>query len=152
MRARRRGWQRQIRNDEGSVLLLSVFSGLLSLIVVLGVTVATSLYIERKRLFTVADGAAAAAAEAFTLDDVTRADGKLIVHLTDAQVAAEAEAFLAIVSQSGSLPISLLSGTANDGRSATVVVQGEWRPPVVSMFFPQGMRLTVTATARTIFG
>jgi len=130
---------------------MSLFAGLLCLVVVLGVAVATSLYIERKRLFTLADGAATAAAEAFTLDDVSITSGKPLVHLTDTQVAAEAERYLAATSQPGSLPIGLLSGTANDGRSATVVIQGAWKPPIISMFFPQAMTLTVTASARTIF-
>ena len=141
-----------LADDEGSVLLMSLFAGLLCLVVVLGVAVATSLYIERKRLFTVADGAATAAAEAFTLEDVSMNEGKLSVHLTDAQVSAEAQRYLAATSQPGSLPIGLLSGSANDGRSATVVIQGAWKPPMVSMFFPQGMPLTVSASARTIFG
>jgi hypothetical protein len=131
---------------------MSLFAGLLCLVVVLGVAVATSLYIERKRLFTVADGAATAAAEAFTLEDVSMNGGKISVHLTDTQVLAEAQRYLAATSQPGSLPIGLLSGSANDGRSATVVIQGAWTPPVVSMFFPQGMPLTVSASARTIFG
>ena len=145
-------WQQKAGNDEGSVMLMALFAGLLCLIVVLGVTVATSLYIERKRLFTVADGAASAAAEAFTLEDVALVNGKPTVHLSDVQVQAEAQRYQATIAQPGSLPLGLLSGTANDGRSATVVIQGEWKPPVVSMFFPQGMQLTVTATARTIFG
>jgi hypothetical protein len=141
-----------LADDEGSVLLMSLFAGLLCLVVVLGVAVATSLYIERKRLFTVADGAATAAAEAFTLEDVSMNGGKISVHLTDTQVLAEAQRYLTATSQPGSLPIGLLSGSANDGRSATVVIQGAWTPPVVSMFFPQGMPLTVSASARTIFG
>ena len=44
--------------DEGSTLPLVIFFGFLGLLVVLLVTAATSLYLEKKRLFTLADGAA----------------------------------------------------------------------------------------------
>lgn len=144
--------RQRAHSDEGSILLLAMFSGLLCLLIVLGVTVATSLYLERKRLFTVADGAATAAAEAFSLEDVTFAGGKILIQLTDEQARAEAINYLSVLNQPGSLPLHLVSATANDGRSATVVVAAGWKPPVVSLFFPQGIELSVSATARTVFG
>lgn len=148
-------WQKlreRAANDDGSILLLAIFSGLLCLIIVLGVTVATSLYVERKRLFTVADGAATAAAEAFQLEDVTISNGHAVVTLTDEQVQAEAVRYLSTIQQPGSLPVRLLGASAPDGRSATVNIASSWKPPVVSLFFPAGMELTVSATARTVFG
>src|SRR5690606_25313876 len=57
--------------DDGSTLPLVAFFGMLGLAVVLIVTAATSLYLEKKRLFTVADGAALVGAEAFELDSVS---------------------------------------------------------------------------------
>ncbi len=51
---------------------------------------ATTLYLERKRLFTVADGAALAAAEAWRLDTV-RVDGdRLAIELDSGEVRAAA--------------------------------------------------------------
>ncbi|MCC6269748.1 MAG: hypothetical protein IT190_00550, partial [Microbacteriaceae bacterium] len=57
-------------DDRGSMLPLTIFYGFLSTVLILLVVAATSLYLERKRLFTLADGAALVAAEAFELDDV----------------------------------------------------------------------------------
>ena len=64
------GWRGRMRDDEGSILPLTIFYGVLSLVLILLVVAATSLYIERKRLFTLADGAALVGAEAFPLDAV----------------------------------------------------------------------------------
>lgn len=141
-----------LRDEEGSVLLLTIFSAILALAVILGVMAASSLYIERKRLFTVADGAATAAAEAFSLDSVTFVDGRPRIYLTDEQVDAEARQYLAVAGSTGSIPMSLVRAQSEDGRSATVTLAGQWFPPMVSLFFPQGIELTVSASARTVFG
>lgn len=144
--------RRRLRDEEGSVLLLTLFSALLALAVILGVMAASSLYIERKRLFTVADGAAAAAAEGFSLDSVTVRDSTPRIYLSSEQVDAEARAFLEAVGTSGSIPVQLIRAHSVDGTSATIVVAGQWYPPIVSLFFPQGIQLSVSSTARTVFG
>lgn len=149
---RGRMFQTKLHDEEGSVLLLTIFSALLALAVILGVMAASSLYIERKRLFTVADGAATAAAEAFSLNAVTFVDGRPRIYLTNEQVDAEARQYLANAGSSGSIPAQLVSAQSDDGRSATVTLAGQWYPPMVSLFFPQGIQLTVNATARTVFG
>jgi hypothetical protein len=38
-----------------------------------------------------------------------------------------------------------------DGKSATVSLSAYWRPPVVSVFVPEGLRIEVTAVARAVF-
>ena len=63
-------------NDEGTILILTMFFSALALVVILVVTAATSLYLERKRLFTLADGAALAGAESFEIDEMTIVDGQ----------------------------------------------------------------------------
>lgn len=140
------------QDDEGSVLILVIFSSILSLALILGVMAASSLYIERKRLFTVADGAATAAAEAFPLDSVSLADGRPRVTLTNDQVLAEATDYLNHAAVTGSVPLTLVSAESVDARSASVTLAGAWRPPVASLFFPEGIEIRVTATARTVFG
>lgn len=139
-------------DDEGSSLILIIFAGLIGLAVILGTVAATSLYIERKRLFTIADGAALAAAEAFNLDDVQLVNGRASITLTDLAVRSEAQRYLQIIASKDSVGINLISAVANDGRSATVTLQRTWHPPVISIFMPEGMNLDVTATARTVFG
>ncbi|MDH6533314.1 hypothetical protein M2119_001551 [Aurantimicrobium minutum] len=143
----------RIRHEqEGSTLILILAAGLLSVAVVVGVMAATSLYIERKRLFTVADGAALAAAESFVLSDVTVLNGKPQVKLTNAAVAAETARYLSIIPTADSNGVGVLVAETRDGRTATVTVQKYWKPPVISVFFPEGMPLSVTATARTVLG
>lgn len=146
-------WAGRIReNEEGSSLILIIFAGLIGLAVVLGTVAATSLYIERKRLFTVADGAALAAAEAFNLDDVQVINGRASITLSNNAVRSETEDYLQLIPATESKGISVLSAVTNDGRSATVSLQKTWHPPVVSIFMPEGMVLDVTSTARTVLG
>jgi hypothetical protein len=38
-----------------------------------------------------------------------------------------------------------------EGRSATIELVSLWRPPVLSFFLPDGIRLEVESTARSIF-
>ena len=63
---------RRIRDEDGSTLPLIIFYAALSLALILLVVAATSLYLERKRLFTLADGASLVGAESFSLGDVSR--------------------------------------------------------------------------------
>ena len=140
------------KDEEGSSLILIIFAGLIGLAVIIGTMAATSLYIERKRLFTVADGAALAAAEAFNLDDVQVVNGRASVTLTDSAVNAETLHYLQLIPVNESRGVSVLSAKTMDGRSATVTLQKWWKPPVVSIFMPEGLKIDVTSTARTVLG
>jgi hypothetical protein len=48
--------------------------------------------------------------------------------------------------------LRLEQATTVDGRSATVTVSAVWRPPVVTAFVPEGLRIDATAVSRTVFG
>jgi len=130
-------------------MLLTIFYGCLCLVLALIVVAATSLYLERKKLFTLADGAALASAEAFALADVRVAESRLRVALDPRDVRAAAVRYLRQVPTS--LDAELVAATTTDGRSASVTLASEWRPPVVAMFVPAGVRVEVTATARSVF-
>lgn len=143
---------RMATDEEGSSLILIIFAGLIGLAVIVGTMAATSLYIERKRLFTVADGAALAAAEAFNLDDVQVVNGRATITLGNAAVLAETQNYLRIIPATDSSGVSVVSAVSKDGRSATVNLQKRWHPPIVSLFMPEGMNLDVSATARTVLG
>lgn len=145
----------RIRNlgteDEGSTLVLTIFYSALCLLVVLIVVAATSLYLERKRLFTLADGAALAGAEAFAIDASFQADGRVGVHLESADVAVAAADYLAAAPSSGSLGnVHLESALTRDGQSATVTLSAWWRPPMLTLLIPAGLPLEVEATARSV--
>lgn len=145
----RRLLRRIVREEEGSTLLLTIGFAALALSLIIAVTAATSMLIERRRLFTVADGAALAAAEAFALEQV-RFDGTSAAPaLADAAVDQAAADWAARAA--GDLDAIRVDGAAADARSATVTISSEWRPPVVSLLLPEGIRLDVTSTARAVF-
>lgn len=143
---------RTLSSEEGSSLILIIFAGLIGLAVIVGTMAATSLYIERKRLFTVADGAALISAEAFNLDDVQLVDGVARVSLTDTAVIAQAQNYLSIIPKADSVGVQLVSARTPDGVSSEVTLRKTWHPPVVSMFMPDGINISVIATARTVLG
>jgi len=140
------------REDAGSILPLVCFYGALALLVTLIVASATSLYLERKRLFTLADGAALVGAESFELDEVTMTPDGPRATLTDTGVRDAVGDYLASNPIGRFEALSLERGMTRDGRSAEVTVSALWRPPVVTLFVPEGLRIDATAVSRTVFG
>ncbi len=140
----------RMKSAEGSTLLMVIFSVVLSLGVLLGTVSASSLYLERKRLFLVADGAALAASQSFTLDSVVvdTAAHALRYRLTSTDVVSASQAFLRTADGRG---IRLVAATSPDGATAVVRLSSRWRPPIVGVFFPAGVLLEVTAQARGTF-
>ena len=141
---------RVARDETGSTLLLTIGYCMLGLAIILVVASATTLYLERKRLFTVADGAALAAAEAWALESV-RVDGdRLTLDLTDADVQRAARDYLA--SAMTDLDDAVLVGASSaDGRSATVTLRSVWHAPISTDLVPVEVPIEVTVTARSVF-
>lgn len=133
---------RRAADDEGSVLILTLGYAVLALAVVFVCVDATSLYLAQKRLDSVADAAALAAADGFEFDLEA---GEAVIVLTDAGVRAQAEAIVAEVGGGA----ALVSAATPDGVSARVTVAGSWHPPVFAFFVPDGVALEATATSRT---
>lgn len=129
-------------DDEGSVLLLTIGYAVLALVTVLVCVDATSLYLAQKRVDAVADAAALAGADGFTLAVV---DGAPVAALRPDEVRAQAEAVLAAVGGG----MVLVSAGTPDGVSARVSVADVWHPPVGAFFVPEGVALEATATSRT---
>ncbi|QEE61820.1 hypothetical protein FVA74_09730 [Salinibacterium sp. dk2585] len=144
-------WARAARDETGSTLVLTIFYAALCLAVVLLVTAATSLYIERKRLYSLADGAALAGAEAFGLDDVDSSSGRPTAILDDARVASTVNAHIAAVPHSFE-GLAIDRAESPGGSGAVVALSATWRPPIVSVFVPEGLRIEVEASARSVFG
>jgi hypothetical protein len=140
------------RDDEGSTLPLVAGFGALALALVLVAAAASSLYLERKQLFTLADGAALVGAEAFDLADVTVSSGRPEVLLEPADVRRDVAALLGSTPNGGFEHLVLEEATTRDGETATVTLSAIWRPPIVTVFFPEGVRIETTATARAVFG
>ena len=140
-------------SDDGSTLVLTIFYAVLALMLVLAVVAATSLYLERKRLLTLADGAALAAAEGFPLASVRPQPGRATVRpvLSSVDVQQAAREYLAAVADDRFEALTLDRAASVDGSSATVTLSAVWRPPVVAAFLPDGVPVTVSSVARSVF-
>lgn len=134
--------RRPLREEEGSVLLLTLGYAVLALAVVLVCVDATSLYLAQKRVDAVADAAALAGADGFTLV-VDGATPRAV--LTDEDVADLAGALIADVGAD----VRIISAGTPDGVSARVTIAGTWHPPIAALFVPDGVALEATATSRT---
>ncbi|GAA2082438.1 hypothetical protein GCM10009840_18300 [Pseudolysinimonas kribbensis] len=141
---------RRAHHDDGSTLPLILVFGLVALVFVLVVAAATGLYLDRKRLYTLADGAALVGAESFRLDEVHRIAGGFRPDLTPDQVRASVAAYLAAEPSDEFRDLRLERATTPDGRSAVVTLSATWQPPVPIPFVPDGIRIRTTATARAV--
>lgn len=137
--------------EQGSALLLTIFYAFLSLVLIFMVVAATSLYLERKRLFTLADGAALVGAESYDLDDVELTPTGYRPQLTNAKVASAVASYVTANRGDGFSELRIEEATTNDTASATVSLSAYWKPPFVSLLVPEGIRIDVTATARSVF-
>jgi uncharacterized membrane protein len=138
--------------ERGSTLVLTIGFAAFALVVTLVVAAATSLYIERKRLLGLADSAALVGAEAFDLDDVEVADDAsgVTVTLEPERVDDAVTAYLERVGPSRFDDLRLERATTRDGRSAEVSLSSAWKPPVLTLFLPEGVRLDATSSARAV--
>lgn len=140
----------RLGDDRGSSLVLTIFYGAFALLLILLVVAATSLALDRKRLFGIADGAALAGAEAFELSAVSTAGDGFTAALEDAAVHQAVLEHLAVVPRGTLEELVVESAGTPDGVSAEVTLSAWWRPPVLTMFVPAGIRIEVTATARSV--
>jgi uncharacterized membrane protein len=145
------GWAARLRDEDGSTLLLTIFYGFLALVLILLVVAATSLYLERKRLLSLADGAALVGAEAFALDAVALTPQGPRPALHSADVADAVDEYLRAVPANNLEEVTVLRAESVDGESATVELSAEWRPPLVSLLVPDGIRIEATSMARSVF-
>jgi len=140
--------------ESGQITLLSIGFGLLALTLVLVVAAASSLYLERKQLLALADGAAADAADAIDYGlyygPGGAADG---VPLSDASVRESVAEYLGSSAAAGTfrgLAVGPGTGTG-DGRTAHVTLSAVARPAVVPWVlvpWSDGFVITVTSSAR----
>lgn len=126
--------------EEGSVLLLTICYVALSIALVIVAVDATSLYLEQRRLDSVADSAALAGADGFT---ITIVDGEAVATLDDEGVREQAVEIVAAFPN-----VALAGATAPDDRSARVTVTTVWHPPITSLLIPGGVPLESTSTSR----
>jgi len=143
-------------DDEGRIALLSLVFALIAVLLVLTVVSASAVHLQRKRLFAVADAAAADAADAvdersYYAGGGVAGDGS--VPLTDAGVRASVAAYLADADP-GLAGLAVEPGTGSpDGRTAEVVLTARLVPPFAAFVpgpFAQGVRAQVTSRAAAL--
>lgn len=129
-------------DERGSITPLILGYLVLAVALIYVCVCATDLYIAQKRLDSIADAAALAAADGFRLD----VDGDAIrAELDDAEVVEQATAVIGIVDDGA----ELVSAGSPDGLSARVTVRASWAPPLLSDLVPPMVTLRATGTSRT---
>lgn len=151
--------------DEGQILLLVIAYAVIALLLVTVIAGISSVYLQRKGLQSLADAAAADAADAASRPDYFAAVQAGIrlraVPLTDQSVRDAAAGYLGVAGQAGAAPglgdvaiVTSDTGT-DDGVTAVVVVTGTAHLPVVSSVLDTwggGIGLRAGAQARAPLG
>jgi hypothetical protein len=137
-------------SERGSILPLVGGAVALALVMSFGVTSATSLLLERQRLYALADSAAVVAAESFSLQTVRLTGAGVEAPLTSGGVLASVETYLSRAGVGVLEEVRIEGAFTPDGRSAEVTLSSRWSPPLVSDFFPRQLRLLATARAHVI--
>jgi hypothetical protein len=124
---------------------------LLALLLATVVMAATSVYIEHKKLLSLADGASVAAADSFTLGQLGGSAGTPTAVLDGGRVRSAAVDYL---ERYGAFPrfngLAVAPGTGSpDSATAVVALSATVHPPVINFLVPDGIPIEATSTARS---
>lgn len=138
-------------SDDGQLMVLIIGFVLLALLLATVVIGASSVYLEHKKLLSLADGASVAAADSFTLGQLETGGGSPTAILTGARVRSAAVEFLDRSSATARFSgLAVGPGTGSpDGSTAVVVLSAAVHPPVVNFLVPDGIRIEASSTARS---
>ncbi|MDR5699031.1 pilus assembly protein TadG-related protein [Agromyces aerolatus] len=157
-------WRTRLGDETGSTLPLIVGFAALAAALILVITAASSLYLERKRLLTVADGAALAAAEAWSFEatagataggtrEAAAADGEAAPEVTfdAAELERAVSDYLDAADAAAQFhELRLISVESADGRGVAVALAASWRWLGDGGLIPVAVPLEVVGTARSI--
>jgi hypothetical protein len=133
------------------MIVLIVGYVILALLVTTVVVGISSVYLEHKRLLSLADGASLAAADSFTLGDVGSDGGTPSAVLGSERVRNVAGDFIdrnPAALRFDQLEIAPETGSP-DASTAVVVLTAAVHPPVVNFLVPDGIRIEASSTARS---
>jgi hypothetical protein len=138
------------RREDGVILVLILGYTVLCLLIAAVVIGVSAVYIEHKKLLSLADGAAQAAADAFTLGDATQGPSPPTASLTTDKITASVRVYLDRVNAADRFDGFTVSGEtgSEDGRSARVTLVAVAHPPLVGIVVPEGIRIEATSIAR----
>ncbi|WP_177235888.1 pilus assembly protein TadG-related protein [Arthrobacter sp. ov118] len=148
---RQPGRQPRARPQDGQVLVLIIGFVLTGLLVATVVIAASSVYLEHKKLLSLADGASVAAADSFTLGQLGSAGGTPSAVLSGARVRNAVVDYLGrngAFARFSALAVAPSTGSP-DGATAVVVISASVHPPVVNFLVPDGIRIEARSTARS---
>jgi hypothetical protein len=133
------------------VLVVIIGFVMTALLVATVVIAASSVYLEHKKLLSLADGASVAAADSFTLGQLGNAGGTPSAVLSGARVR---NAVVDYLGRDGAFDrfsgLSVAPSTGSpDGATAVVVISASVHPPVVNFLVPDGIRIEARSTARS---
>ncbi len=133
------------------MIVLIIGYVLLALLVATVVVAVSSVYIEHKKLLSLADGASVAAADSFTLGELGMSAGTPTATLDGARVRAAAVDYLernGAFARFPGLAVAPETGSP-DGSTAVVALSTSVHPPVVNFLVPDGIRVEASSTARS---
>lgn len=136
--------------EDGQLMVFIIGYVLLALLVTSVVVDASSVYLEHKKLLSLADGASVAAADSFTLGALEEPSGSPAAVLTSGRVRSAADDYL---NRSGAfgrfsgLEVATVTGSP-DGYTAVVVLSAAVHLPVVNHLVPDGIRIEARSSAR----
>ena len=135
------------RTEDGQLMVLIIGYVLLALLVATVVAAASSVYIEHKKLLSLADGASVAAADSFTLGQLRKRRRK--PHRRPQTGARVRSAAVDYLNRNGAFArfsgLAVGPGTGSpDGSTAVVVLSAAVHPPVVNFLVPDGIRIEAT--------
>ena len=138
-------------NEDGQMTVMILGYVTLALLVASVVIGISSVYLEHKRLLSLADGASLAAADSYTLGDVDTQGGSPSATLNPARVRNVAADFVSrspAAQRFSGLAVAGSTGSP-DGSTAVVVLTAAVHPPVVNFLVPDGIRIEAMSTARS---
>ena len=140
-----------MKSEDGQMMVMILGYVTLALLVTTVVIGISSVYLEHKRLLSLADGASLAAADSYTLGEVDTQGGTPSATLNPARVRNAAADFISrspAAQRFDGLAVTGSTGSP-DGATAVVVLTAAVHPPVVNFLVPDGIRIEATSTARS---
>lgn len=122
------------RDDSGSLLLVIIGYALVATALVVVAVDASALFLTRRGISAVADGAAVAGAQALDTDAIYAGDSSPDLPLYDAGVQEAVSAYLAGSALEGSFPSLRVLAAGTDGQQVTVTLQQDKRLPFAALF------------------
>ncbi len=156
MRSLRQDSALQNMKDEesGQVMILAIGYVLLTLMVLSVVMAISAVYLEQKKLLSVADSASMAASDNFGVGEVHGGSGSPIPALTNSSVQKATANYIAKTGAStrfNHLAISSQTG-APEGRTAHVVLTAVVHPPIINYLVPAGIDIVAVSDSRPRLG